>query len=103
MTKPDVTVIIPFRNQSDLLEQACRSLREQSQSRWHALLINDGSTLQAVRVAELLCQNDPRFKLLHVANSKHFPGPWLARNVGLHVATSPLVAFLDADDLWHPL
>jgi hypothetical protein len=102
MTQPLVTVIVPFRNQGVLLRQACRSLQAQSLTQWQALLVNDGSQRQAVDVAASLCAADARFRLLHVPDPVHFPGPWLARNLGLRSASTRLVAFLDADDLWHP-
>ncbi|MEX1316084.1 MAG: glycosyltransferase family 2 protein [Synechococcaceae cyanobacterium] len=102
MTQPLVTVIVPFRNQGPLLLQACRSLQGQTQARWQALLVNDGSGQEAVAAAERLCGADRRFRLLHVPDPAHFPGPWLARNLGLERASTRLVAFLDADDLWHP-
>jgi teichuronic acid biosynthesis glycosyltransferase TuaG len=102
MTQPLVTVIVPFRNQGSLLLQACRSLQGQSEPQWQALLVNGGSGKEAVDIAKNLCSSDGRFQLLHVQETTHFPGPWLARNVGLRRASTRLVAFLDADDLWHP-
>lgn len=97
-----ITVIVPFRNQAQLLWQACRSLQEQSRRDWNAILINDSSQPEAISVANYFLLNDNRFKLLHLEVKDHFPGPWLARNHGLRAATTSLVAFLDADDLWHP-
>lgn len=98
-----VTIIIPFRNQGLLLRQACRSVQIQSEVNWRAILINDASRLDSVAVAEDICKLDQRFRLIHVKDTDRcFPGPWRARNLGLHFATTRLVAFLDADDLWHP-
>lgn len=97
-----VTVIVPFRNQGHLLLQAAHSLQTQRFGNWLALLINDGSGPDAIATAEALCQRDQRFQLLHAPAAKSAPGPWLARNVGLEASPTRLVAFLDADDLWHP-
>jgi teichuronic acid biosynthesis glycosyltransferase TuaG len=99
---PQVSIVLPFRNQGPFLAQACRSLKAQSMREWECLLVNDGSGLQARLVAEAISTSDDRFRLLHVPNDNHFPGPWLARNHGLLNARSELIAFLDADDLWHP-
>ena len=98
-----VDVIVPFRNQGAWLRQACASLQRQTMPCWRALLINDQSTPDVVGLAQQLSQAEPRFRLLHLTEPKPAPGPWLARNLGLHSATAPLVSFLDADDLWHPL
>ncbi|WP_255093071.1 glycosyltransferase [Synechococcus sp. J7-Johnson] len=97
-----VSIVVPFRNQGVLLCQACRSLQAQTMAEWECLLIDDGSEEESVRIATTLVASDPRFCLLHVADPDHFPGPWLARNLGISAARAELVAFLDADDLWHP-
>ena len=102
MKQPWVTVVIPFRNPGIFLVQACRSLEQQSIKAWQALLVNDGSDDLSLRFAEERCLADSRFKLLHVNETNHAPGPWMARNLGLTTAQTTLVAFLDADDLWHP-
>ncbi|MCP9824127.1 glycosyltransferase family 2 protein [Synechococcus sp. EJ6-Ellesmere] len=99
---PQVSVVVPFRDQGSMLVQACRSLQAQSLPDWECLLVDDGSAAQARRVAAGLVAADPRFRLLSVPQRDHFPGPWLARNRGIAAARAPLVAFLDADDLWHP-
>ena len=97
-----VEIIIPFRNQGIWLKQACKSLQNQSETNWQALLIDDKSDQENVELAEQIIRQDARFRLLHISTKKIAPGPWMARNLGLEIATAPLVAFLDADDLWHP-
>lgn len=99
---PQISIVLPFRNQGPLLAQACRSLKAQTISGWECLLVNDGSEPEAQRVAEAVSARDERFQLLHLPKDDHFPGPWLARNHGLLKARGTLIAFLDADDLWHP-
>lgn len=99
---PLVSVVVPFRDQGSMLAQACRSLQAQSVPDWECLLVDDGSASQARAVAASLTAADQRFRLLSVPERDHFPGPWLARNCGIAAARAPLVAFLDADDLWHP-
>ena len=97
-----VDVIVPFRDQAPWLEQTGLSLQRQICPHWRALLINDGSGPEALAAAAHLCQSDQRFQLLHRRGPKPAPGPWQARNLGISAASAPLVAFLDADDLWHP-
>lgn len=99
---PQVTIVVPFRDQGLMLAQACRSLQAQSFSDWECLLVDDQSAPQARQIAERLALSDRRFKLLSVQESDHYPGPWLARNLGITAARADFVAFLDADDLWHP-
>lgn len=97
-----VSVVVPFRGQGPLLAQACRSLLAQSLPCWEGLLVADGDDPEALAVARHYCDLDNRFRLLQVAEQDHAPGPWLARNLGIAAARAPLIAFLDADDLWHP-
>ncbi|MCP9799196.1 glycosyltransferase [Synechococcus sp. RedBA-s] len=85
-----------------MLAQACRSLQAQTVAEWECLLVDDCSGHEAAHIASELAATDPRFRLLRVADAEHFPGPWLARNLGVSAAQAELVAFLDADDLWHP-
>lgn len=99
---PRVSIVLPFRNQAALLAQACQSVRAQTILEWECLLVDDGSASAARAVAEAVSAGDRRFRLLQVPDPDHFPGPWLARNLGLAQSCSELIAFLDADDLWHP-
>lgn len=97
-----VSVVVPFRDRGDLLQQTCASLQRQRLRQWEAILVNDGSGDQTRSLAERIQAADHRFRLLDVSPVQHEPGPWLARNLGIAAAQAPLVAFLDADDLWHP-
>ncbi|QEY32348.1 glycosyltransferase [Synechococcus sp. RSCCF101] len=99
-----VSVVVPFRDQEALLPQACRSLLAQTERRWRAVLVNDGSRPVARAVAAGFCRQDRRFVLLDVPAERlpHAPGPWLARNLGIAACRTAWIAFLDADDLWHP-
>lgn len=52
-----------------------------------------------MRIVERLAAGNPdRITVLHQTNS----GPYAARNHGLSHAHGNFVAFLDADDYWHP-
>jgi teichuronic acid biosynthesis glycosyltransferase TuaG len=101
--QPLVTVIIPFRNAGRWLEACCASLRGQTLQAWRALLIDDGSEDNSLELAWHQAQADHRFEVLRCCRKAgDAPGPWLPRNLGLQQASSAWLAFLDADDLWHP-
>lgn len=101
--QPLVSVIIPFRNAEAWIEQCCASVQDQTLKDWEALLINDGSTDRSRELAEAIACDDSRFVVLDsLRTQQHLPGPWLPRNRGLDEAQGRWVAFLDADDLWHP-
>lgn len=94
--EPLVTVVIPCRGRQALLARALRSLREQSEPRWRALVVDDASdpplTLRAATA-------DPRVRLLRLPANR---GPGAAREAGLARTATPWAAFLDSDDVWHP-
>ncbi|EAQ75838.1 MULTISPECIES: glycosyltransferase family 2 protein [unclassified Synechococcus] len=102
ISSPLVSIVVPFRDQGDYLIQAAHSLRSQTFPCWECLLVDDNSQAYARSCAQWLVRTDPRFRLLSIVDKLHAPGPWCARNVGIASARASLIAFLDADDLWHP-
>jgi len=62
------------------------------------IIIDDGSTDTSLSVARELLANETRAKIITQENA----GVSAARNNGANEATHDYIAFLDADDLWHP-
>ena len=98
MSVPAISVIIPAFNASACLAQTIATVQAQSCTNWEALIIDDGSTDGTVTLVRELQAKDSRLRLLSVPNK----GVSAARNLGVAETHSPLIAFLDADDLWHP-
>jgi len=92
-----VSVIIPTYNYAEFLPDALDSVFGQTFADWEAIVIDDGSTDNTREVIQPYL-NDGRVRY-HRTN--HI-GASAARNLGISLATSPLIAFLDADDLWLP-
>lgn len=89
-----VDIVIPAYGRKDLLAEAIASVRAQSITDWQLWIVDDASP-QAL--PESLTANDPRIRLLRLEQNK---GPAFARNYGALLGNSPLIAFLDSDDLW---
>ena len=70
------------------------SLLAQSFSNWEAIIIDDGSTDETYQVAAKFV--DPRIRYVYQENQ----GLSAARNTGLNLATTEIIALLDADDVW---
>lgn len=92
---PLVTMIVPGRDIASFAPAAIASLQAQSESRWRALLIDDGSRDDTGTVFADAAASDPRFAVLHHQEAR---GLGAARNIGLDRVDTPFVGFLDADD-----
>ena len=95
-----VSVVVPCYRCLASLERAVTSVLQQTQRPAELILVDDAS-------------GDGTWELLQTLQARH--GDWVktvalpvnagaasARNAGWNLATQPYVAFLDADDAWHP-
>ena len=93
-----VSVVIPAYNAGEFIDRTLISAINQSHRHIEIIVVDDGSTDDtAARVARH-GSDDPRIRLMSVPNG----GVARARNLGMSAARGAFVAFLDADDLWHP-
>ena len=92
---PIVTLIVPGRDIAGFAPAALGSLRAQTENRWHAILIDDGSTDDTAEIFAAAAASDPRFRAVRHEASR---GLGAARNVGVDLVDTPLVGFLDGDD-----
>ena len=92
---PLVTIIVPGRDIATFAPAAIASLRGQTESRWRALLIDDGSHDDTGAVFADAAARDPRFEVLRHDEAR---GLGAARNIALDRLDTPFVGFLDADD-----
>ncbi len=95
MGPASVSVVIPTYNSSQYLPEALESVLAQTVLPLEIIVVDDGSTDDtADRLHPYLKLITYRFQ----TNS----GVSAARNAGLQFAKGDYVAFLDADDVWHP-
>jgi glycosyltransferase involved in cell wall biosynthesis len=90
-----VSVVIPVYNGAAFIARAIDSALEQSHRPTEVIVVNDGSTDATL---DVLAAYRGRIRLLSIANG----GVSNARNLGMQASTGELIAFLDADDSWHP-
>lgn len=93
---PEVSVIITTFNRSNYLEEALRSVLNQTYSDFEIIIVDDGSTDNTREVVRRF--NDSRIKYIFQENK----GVGAARNTGVRASKGRFIAFLDADDLWLP-
>jgi teichuronic acid biosynthesis glycosyltransferase TuaG len=94
-----VSVIIPAYNAQNYISDAITSVRNQTWKRWELIIVNDGSTDATATIVADFCRQDPGIQLISRENGKQAK----ARNTGIAAASGQFLAFLDSDDIWHPL
>ena len=95
MDEPLISCIVPVYNCERYVGEALKSIIKQSYRTFEIIVADDGSTDETARV---IGQYGKQIRYLRQMNA----GPAAARNLGLNAARGEFVAFLDADDLWHP-
>lgn len=100
MSTPDVTVVIPCRDVTGVIERQLRALHGQTTNcRFEVVLADNGSTDDLRGLVARL-----GIPAVRVVDASGAPGINHARNRGVQSAApgSTLVVFCDADDLVHP-
>ena len=95
---PVTSIVIPAFNAEEYLERTLCSALAQTLRDIEVIVIDDGSTDGTEWIAKKIASEDSRVKVISVANG----GVARARNLGIENAKGQFIAFLDADDLWHP-
>lgn len=93
-----ISIIIPFYNQGEYLNDTLLSVYNQTHINWECILVNDGSNDSSKTIANKWVNKDKRFKYFYIENS----GVSKARNLGLIKASGDYIQFLDSDDYLFP-
>ncbi len=93
--KPKVSVIIPAYNCEQYIEQAVKSVLEQTYNDYEVIVIDDGSTDKTKQVLT------PYLDVIQYVYQPN-QGAAKARNYGCKLAQGELLAFLDGDDFFTP-
>ena len=97
MSKPLVTVVIGTFNKERYIEETLASVVNQTWPETEILVIDDASS---DGTAEIIRSFGDRVRFIPRDENSGCPGT--PRNQGMELANGKYVAFLDADDLWHP-
>ncbi|WP_339652446.1 glycosyltransferase family 2 protein [Halopseudomonas pelagia] len=102
MSEPaQVSVIIPCYHCSNTIGRALASVVAQTLKPAEVILVDDCSKDATLAMLYRL-QTEYGQDWVKVIPSPVNAGPGTARNIGWAAATQPYIAFLDADDAWHP-
>ena len=97
-TKPLISVHMPVFNGEATIAKALLSLKKQTYENWEAVVVNDGSTDGTVELVQSF--DDSRIRLIELPENR---GRAVARQTALENSKGDLIAYLDSDDLYHPL
>ncbi|MGD2069080.1 MAG: glycosyltransferase family A protein [Gemmatimonadota bacterium] len=95
MDRPLISCVVPSFDSEGYVAEALESILDQTWRPLEVIVVDDGSTDGTCDVVRSF--GDP-VRLL----TQETAGPAATRNRGLKAARASFVAFLDADDLWHP-
>jgi glycosyltransferase involved in cell wall biosynthesis len=93
---PHISVVIPLYQAERFIEDTLACVLAQTFTDFEVIVVDDGSRDRGPDLVRA-CP-DPRIRLVTQINR----GLAGARNTGIREARADIVAFLDADDLWHP-
>lgn len=94
---PLICVLMPVYNGSLTIKSSIQSLIMQTYQNWVCIIVNDGSTDNTREVLSEI--SDKRFNVIHLDKNM---GRGFARQTCLDNSTGDYIAFLDADDFYHP-
>jgi glycosyltransferase involved in cell wall biosynthesis len=95
-----VSVVIPTHNSSSTIVRALDSVSRQSSPVREVIVVDDASTDDTIDVVHDYSNTSQLPITIHRLDTNL--GPGATRNTGWERAGGDLVAFLDADDAWHP-
>jgi glycosyltransferase involved in cell wall biosynthesis len=93
-----VSVVIPTYRDGDALRRALISVQNQILLPSQVIVVDDGSSDGN---ADKVCAASG-LEIIELVTLTRNMGPGEARNAGIAASRQPFVAFLDADDEWHP-
>lgn len=96
-----ISVIIPCYNCESTIRLALNSVFEQTNIPNEIILVDDYSDDNTVGVIQGIINSNPDYNIKMLRSHNNL-GPGNARNIGWDNANNDWLAFLDADDIWHP-
>lgn len=93
-----ISVVIPCHDAEGFLDDAVRSVFDQTYNDWELVIVDDGSTDATGSIADTWTTRDGRISAVHQPHR----GLSAARNAGLRASSGCFLQFLDADDLLLP-
>lgn len=98
MPAPEISVIIPVFNRSELLRRALQSLLNQTSQNFEVVICDHGST----ESVDLVVDEFRHLLNLTFIKAPQRGGVGFPRNKAIEASSASWIAFLDSDDWWSP-
>ena len=95
-----VSVVMPYYKKRKYIKSSIQSVLKQTYKNFEIIIIYDDSNLDDLKYILEIKRLDKRIR---VFKNKENKGVGLSRNYGIKKSRGKFIAFLDADDIWHPL
>ena len=94
--EPFVDVILPNYNKAEFLEDAIKSVINQTYKSWYLYVVDDCSKDDSGKILA----NFSNFKNIKIVKLNKNKGPSFCRNYAMRISRSKYIAFIDSDDSW---
>jgi len=94
-----VSIILPYYKKKKFISKTIQSVVNQKFKKFELIIIYDDPDKSDLNLIKKICKKDKRIKILVNKLNK---GAGYSRNKGINKANGKYIAFLDADDIWHP-
>lgn len=94
-----VSIVTPCFNSEKFINSVYSSILSQTYTNWEWLVVDDNSSDETAEILIKIVRSDSRVKFFSNTTNK---GAGVSRNTAIKHASGRYIAFLDADDLWHP-
>lgn len=101
-TRASVSVVIPCYNAENTIGRAIESIIAQTLLPQEVIIVDDRSQDASHEVIKEYIERYKEYITVKFIAMDQNSGPAKARNIGWDSAVSDYIAFLDADDSWHP-
>lgn len=93
------SVVIPLYNKSYSIARCIDSVLTQNHLPLEVIIVNDGSTDDSMSIVDTKYANEIKKGFIRIVEQPN-KGVSISRNVGVEIARSEYICFLDADDEW---
>ena len=100
--KKKVSIVLPSYNYAWCIDEAIDSVLAQDYKNWELIIVDDGSTDNSFEVIEKYAEKYPEKIKLFFHPNKDNQGLAEAYKLGLTKCDGEFIAFIEADDVWHP-